>query len=575
MKNFTVLGLNYTGGHDSSAAIMRNGKIISAYEEERFNLEKHTGKFPYHAINHCLRDAKISKNKIDLVCLGFDQKKLIKDKYLKMSLKNDKYINVLVNDIHVIKNALRNQNEIDSFFGKKCNIKIFDHYDCHHASVYFPSGFKKSLLVSYDGKAEFCTSSVKIANKNKFINLGMEDEYPNSLGYIYAGITYYLGWKFFCDEGIVMGLASFGNPLAKIKGRSYIDIFREIIKIKKNNQIEINEEWISYHLVRNKWLSDKFYRLFGKKRNHNEKILPKHKNIAAALQLRLEEVVLQMLKKNKKKYKVENLCFSGGVALNCSLNGKIEESNLFKKVNISPGSGDQGQAIGACYLGYKDKFPNFKFVKDDNYYLGSSFNKKQIKDILLKFKNKIDFHDCSKKIYSETAKLLSKGKIVAWFQDKAEFGPRALGNRSILCKPFPNSMKDYVNKKVKFREAFRPFAPAIISEYQNDYFSIKKNSYHMLFASKVKKNKIKEIGATVHVDNTSRVQTVSKESNLKFYKLLSEFHRITNIPVLLNTSFNVKGQPIINNPKEAIHSLLTTKIDYLVINNYLIKKKKS
>ena len=573
MKKFTVLGLNYTGGHDSSAAIMINGILISAHEEERFNLEKHTGKFPKQAILQCLKDAKIKKDDIDLVCLGFDQKKFIREKYLKMSLLNSKYINVLVNDIGVIEKALKNEQEVHNFFGKNCKIKIFDHYDCHHASVFFPSDHKKSLLVCYDGKAEYATSSIKIGKNNKIINLGIEDHYPDSLGYVYAAITFYLGWKFFCDEGIVMGLAALGNPKAKHKGKRYIDIFRKIIKIDKNKKIKIDQDWISYHLVRNKWVSDKFIKFFGKKRNPNETITTKHKNIAAALQLRLEEIVLDILKHYRKKYKISNLCFSGGVALNCSLNGKIENSGIFNKLDVTPASGDQGQAIGACYLGHKEKFPNFKFKESHNYYIFLSFKKKEITKILNKYKKKIIFNDHKNEIFSQTAKIISNGKIVAWFQGKAEFGPRALGNRSILCKPFPVGMKNHINKRVKFREAFRPFAPAVLENYQNTYFDSNKRTYHMLYATKVKKKFIKNIQAVIHKDGTARVQTVNKESNKRFFYLINEFYKISKIPILLNTSFNIKGQPIINNPEQAINSLLSTKIDYLIIDNFIIQKK--
>ena len=219
-NDFIILGINFSGGHDSSAALMINGKLKCAYEEERFNLEKHTKKFPIKSIESCLKNYKIKKEDIDLVCLGFDQKKFIKEKYLNMALKDDRYIKVLINDIESIKKALINENTIRKYFPNN-KIKIFDHYDCHHASVYFPSGLKKSLLVSYDGKAEINCSSIKVAKGNKFLDLKLFDKYPNSLGYIYAAITYYLGWKFFCDEGIIMGLAPYGNAYAKKKEKQW------------------------------------------------------------------------------------------------------------------------------------------------------------------------------------------------------------------------------------------------------------------------------------------------------------------------------------------------------------------
>lgn len=570
-KKFIVLGVNYNGGHDTSAALMIDGELKCAYEEERFILEKHTNKFPEKSITACLKYCKIKKKNIDLVCLGFNQKKYIKEKYFKMALEDDKYIQVVINDINYIRKSLSIEENIKKYFPKS-KIITFDHYDCHHASVYFPSGLKKSLLVSYDGKAEVNCSSIKLAKGNKFINLNLFDKYPNSLGYLYSAVTHYLGWKFFCDEGIVMGLAAFGNPNAKIKGKKIINIFRNILKVK-NNKILINEKWISYHLIRDKWISDKFINFFGAPRKSNDHINQNYKNIAAALQKRIEEVVIKILKNLKKKYKIENLCFSGGLALNCTLNGKIMKMKIFKELFVHPGSGDQGQAIGACYLGHLTKYPNFKFKKMDNYYLGSGYNKLEIRNTITKFKNKIKVIK-THNIYKSAAELLKKGKIGSIFNGRSEFGPRALGNRSIICKPYPYEMKSFLNKKVKFRENFRPFAPAILEKFQNQYFELRHKSLHMLYAIKAKKNILKKIPATIHVDNTSRVQTVTQKSNLNLYNLLKEFYNLTNIPVLLNTSFNIKGQPIVDNPNAAIETFLSTKIDFIILDNYLIEKFK-
>lgn len=572
VEKLVILGINY-GGHDTSAAIMINGKLIAACEEERFNNEKHTRDFPKNSILECLKIAKIKKNQIDIVSVGFDQKRFVFEKYINNALLKDNNFKLINNDKEKILRSLNIDNEIKSFFNHKFEFHIHPHHLCHLASSYYPSGFRKSFTISYDGKGESESSMVGIGNKNSIKVINNENHYPNSLGMIYEAVTYYLGWKPKCDEGIVMGLAPYGNPREIIPGKNYryIDIFRKIIKINSKLGFEINKEWIAYHLKRDKWVSDKFYNLFGKKRNWEDKILKKHKDIAAALQLRIEEVVLSQLKFLQKKYKINYLCLSGGVGLNCSLNGKIEKSKIFKKIFVTPASGDAGISIGACYLSHKQINKNFNFKKHDNFYLGSRYNEKEILKILKKEK-KVTYKNYGSKISLKTASLLNEKKIIAWFQDGAEMGPRALGNRSILCQPYPKRMKDYLNERVKFREYFRPFAPAVLKEFQRKYFDISQESYHMLIACNANKKFKKDIEAVVHVDNTCRVQSVSKNSNKKFYRLIKEFYKLSKIPVLLNTSFNVKGQPIVNNPKQAVDTLIKTNIDYLIINNFLVSK---
>jgi carbamoyltransferase len=370
-----------------------------------------------------------------------------------------------------------------------------------------------------------------------------------------------------------MGLAPFGDPFSKVPKSKlrYIDYFRKIIFLEKKDKLSfiVNKDWISYHQTRDTWVSEKFIKNFGNLRGYDSKINQHHKNIASALQLRIEEIVLYQLKYLKKKYKCDYLCIAGGVGLNCSLNGKISRSKIFKKIFVQPASGDAGVAYGACLLSYKD-ISKKKLILD-NFYLGHRENNDSYLKNLKKFR--LNFKNLGEKIYNTTAELISKGKIIAWFQDGAEFGPRALGNRSILCKPYPSGMKDYLNKKVKFRENFRPFAPSVLEEDLNLYFDIDQKSEHMLIACLVKKSKKKIIPAVVHIDDTCRVQSVSKKNNLKFWKLINEFKRTTGIPVLLNTSFNVKGYPIVNSSADAIKCFLKYKIDYLVLGNFLVSKK--
>jgi len=568
-----ILGINY-GGHDTSACILSHGKIIAACEEERYDKIKHSRNFPISAIKDCLKISNLKIHQIDLISFGFLPSLRIKELYIKSLVQDESRINILIKDIERIDILENIENIIRKQTSFKKKIEFHNHHLCHLASSFYPSGFKKSLITSYDGLGEINSALFAIGDKNKIKIIHDQNKFPNSLGLFYSAVTAYLGWRHHCDEGIIMGLAPFGNPHAinKKNGKSYIKIFREIIKVDANDPLKyiINLEWISYHKQRDSWVSDKFLENFGPKRKYNQILKNHHKNIAAALQLRLEEVVISQLKYLKKKYKVNNLCISGGVGLNCSLNGKISENKIFKEIFVQPASGDSGVAIGAAILSNK-KNTHKAFKSTRNFYLGYSENKKKIKNNLKKFKLKYEYLD--NKIFYETAKLLKNGKIIGWFQNRAEFGPRALGNRSILCKPYPSSMRDYLNKKVKFREEFRPFAPAILEEQLNEYFDINQKSEHMLIACRVKRNKKKIIPATVHIDNSCRVQSVNKQLNFQFWSLLNEFNNITGVPVLLNTSFNIKGMPIVNSSEDAIECFLKYKIDCLVIDNFLVRKK--
>jgi len=568
-----ILGINY-GGHDTSACILSNGKIIAACEEERYDKIKHSRNFPINAIKDCLKISNLKMSQIDLISFGFLPSLRIEDLYIKTLAENPNRINILIQDIHKIDNLENIENIIRKKTSFKKKIEFHNHHLCHLASSFYPSGFKKSLITSYDGIGEVHSALFAIGDKNKIKIIHDQNKFPNSLGLFYSAVTSYLGWRHHCDEGIIMGLAPFGNPHAKNKktGKSYIKSFREIIKVDSKDPLKylISLDWISYHKKRDTWVSNKFLDAFGPKRKYNQKLNNHHKNIAAALQLRLEEVIISQLKYLKKKYNIHHLCLSGGIALNCSLNGKISRLKIFEKIFVQPASGDAGVAIGSTIVSHLKRRKNID-VKLTNYYLG---HKDSLKNILSNFNSKkINAINYGENIFKVTAKLLAKGKIVGWFQGRAEFGPRALGNRSILCKPFPVSMRDHINSKVKFRESFRPFAPSVLEEELHNYFDINQTSEHMLLACEAKNRKKKFISATVHVDNSCRVQSVSKKTNKKFWNLLNEFKKETEIPVLLNTSFNIKGMPIVNNSKDAIECFLKYKIDHLIIDNYLINKK--
>tara|TARA_Y100000591_G_scaffold314369_1_gene320832 strand:- start:1691 stop:3403 length:1713 start_codon:yes stop_codon:yes gene_type:complete len=567
-----VLGIKY-GGHDSSAALLVNGKLVAACAQERYTRDKHSKLFPTEAINDCLKAAGIKINQIQELAFVNDLKMMIRELYLKTALKNDDRLKFLLNDIHRIEEWQNMDKIIRAKLGYKGTIRYYRHHLCHIASSYFPSGFKNALCLSIDGVGEFETGIIASGKSGKIKILNNDNVYPNSLGLLYSAITHYLGWKHHCDEGIIMGLAPYGNSRSKIirkKNISYLSIFKKILQEKENFNYKVNLEYIDYFSVRDKWVTDKFIKIFGPKRNWNQPLTQHHKNIAAALQDQLENVVLNQLKKARKIFKFDKLCLAGGVALNCSLNGKISKSKIFKEIFIQPASGDDGTAYGAALLAYSKNKKNYSPKKMHNFYKGSNFSNGQIKNQL--FKSKVKFTK-PKNLYKEVSKYLKNGKIIGWFQGGAEFGPRALGNRSILCRPYPNSMKDYLNKRVKFREEFRPFAPSVLNEFREEFFHISQDSPHMLMACRAKKNKIKSIPATVHIDGTCRVQTVKKDINLKFYNLIKNFYEESGVPVLLNTSFNIKGQPIVNTPKEAVETFKSTKIDVLAIGDYLLTKK--
>tara|TARA_Y100001936_G_C16079009_1_gene676248 strand:+ start:141 stop:1871 length:1731 start_codon:yes stop_codon:yes gene_type:complete len=570
-KQLKILGITY-GGHDTSATLMIDGKLVAACEEERYNKEKHTRSFPSLAINDCLNKFNLEINDIDHVAIIYDPVYGIRETYLKTALEDEKRINFLINDIEKIK-LLNNIKEIikenTGFTGK---ISYHLHHLCHFASSYFVSGFEDALLASYDGMGEIECTLLGIGKKGDISIVHEGNRYPHSLGLFYSAITHYLGWKHHSDEGIIMGLAPFGNPKNIIpnSSKTYEEIFKEIIIETGDYDFQIDTSWIAYQHVRDTWISSKFIETFGPKRNYDDPLEQHHKDIAAALQNRIEEIIIHHLKNAKKEFGLKKLCLAGGVGLNCSLNGRIIKEKIFDEIFVQPASGDNGAAIGACFLAHQELTGTLKPKKYHDFYLGSSFTDNEIESLL---KSRKIVFEKSENIFSKVASELFDKKIIGWFQKSAEFGPRALGNRSILTSPFPKEMKDILNKRVKFREEFRPFAPAILEEYTEEYFEIEQESPHMLIAVDVKKEKINQIPAVVHIDNTARVQTVTEQNNPEFRKLLEHFFKLSQIPVLLNTSFNVKGQPIVNSPEDALDCFLSTNIDVLAMGSYFISKE--
>ena len=555
-----ILGIHY-GGHDTSAALMIDGKLVAACEEERYTKNKHTREFPINSINDCLYKANLDIKDITEISLTYDPT-ILENSYISNKRR-----------------SLPNKTTYRSILKEKLNytgkVSFNSHHLCHVASAYYPSGFNKSLIISNDGIGEIDCSLISSGDKGNLKTLHAGNRWPHSIGLFYTAITAYLGWRPHYDEGIIMGLAPYGNDKEIIPGtnRTYKEIFEEIIYEIDDFEYEVNPYWFIFHRKRDLWVTPQFNKIFGPHKKWEDELTQHHKNIACAVQRRLETIILNQLQKAKDKFNHEYLCISGGCGLNCSLNGIIERSGMFKKIFIQPASGDSGTSIGACYLAYKKYKKDLKPEKFHNFYLGSSFTNEQIESQLIKtnISNRLKYIK-SNNVFYDTAKHISNKKIIGWFQGGAEMGPRALGNRSILVLPV-KGMKDYLNEKVKFREEFRPFAPAVLSEYTSEYFDISQESPHMLMACQVKKEAKDKIPAVIHVDNSARVQTVKESNNPRFRKLLEYVNELTQIPVLLNTSFNVKGQPIVNDPYDAINCFLNTNIDVLVMGDYIIEKQ--
>lgn len=569
--NNVILGIKYLA-HDTAAALLSGGKLLAACEQERYSLDKHSRLFPSDAIDDCLNKAGLTMADVDEIAFGGDPEACIRRTYLEAAIRDPKRVGMMIQEFERIKEMFHAEEIIREKTGFQGKISFFDHHLAHLASSYYPSGFDDAILLSIDGLGDNKTMKLGIGRKGAIEVVHDDYDYPHSLGLVYAAITCYLGWKNVHHEGIIMALACFGDSDSIVPGqnRSYYSFFEDIIHYDGKYGISINPEWMAYYYERNKWVSERFVEVFGPRRQYDIATLSQHhKDIAAALQRRLEEVVLGVLRNAKQDFEIPYLCLSGGVALNCSMNGRIEREKLFNEIFVQPASGDAGLAIGACFLAQRVADPNYATRKNHNYYLHGEFSEEQIEEAL---KNANLSYTRPQGLYQETAQRLASGKVVGWFQGGAEFGPRALGNRSILAKPFPESMRDHINDNVKFREYFRPLAPAIMNEYLDEYFDIGQESPHMLIACKVRPEKKSAIPATVHVDDSCRVQSVGPENNLRFYKLLEAFHSQTGCPVVLNTSFNIKGQPIVQTPSQAISCFLDTRIDILVLGDFMVEK---
>jgi carbamoyltransferase len=583
--------------HDSSACLLVDGEIIAAAQEERFTRIKNDESFPVQAIIYCLKEANIKLSELDHVV--FYEKPLLKfERILDTIISNAPlgfsfYLNSIprwVKDKLFMKiNIIKQLKKIDPLWNK--SVFFSDHHLSHMGSAFYPSPFKKALILTIDGVGEWTTTAIGIGNKNN-ISIKETISYPHSIGLLYSAFTQYLGFKVNSGEYKVMGLAPYGKPI-------YADLItKNIVHVKKNGSYKLNMTYFSFS-KKLSMINNNFINLFkNKTREPESEISQFHLDIAASIQKVIEDIVVSIVNYMSSKYNISSLTMAGGVALNCVANSKIIEETPIKQVWVQPASGDAGGSLGAALALHYTHLGIIRFIdKEDSMqgaYLGPSFNAKDIEKTIND--NKLAFSKLnSADLISLISKEINNEKIIGWFQGRMEFGPRSLGNRAILGKANSTLTQKNLNLKIKFRESFRPFAPTVLLDKALDYFKPLGNtknidSPYMLFTYQLNNflkinpehelsmglkrltDKRSKIQAVTHVDYSSRVQTVSEKSNALFYALIKEVGNTSGYPIIVNTSFNVRGEPIVCTPQDAINCFLKTEMDILVLGNYIIKK---
>lgn len=566
-----ILGINAYHA-DSSASLLINGKIICATEEERFTRIKHWAGLPLQSIEFCLEYAKISIDQVDSICIGRDPKSKILNKIL-YSIKN------FTSAKEMLIQRLSNRTDLNDFnqiiknhFGYCPKVHFIEHHRAHLASAFFSSPFNKSTIVSIDGSGDFSTVMIAKGENSKIEVLDSQD-FPVSLGILYTAFTQFLGFPYYGDEYKVMGLSPYGNPvyLKELRSivwsgnKSIIDWDKRFFNLKNGAISYENNQPVAPEIF-----SSHFEKLFGKKREKSEPINQRHKDIACSLQRRTEEIIFEILEKAFSLGDSKNICIAGGVAQNSVANGKIIKNTSFEKMYIPSAGHDAGISMGAAQYQY---FHNMNNNRIDALYdanLGIEFSNSQIKTFLFSKNLKYKYLD-DKNLFIYIANLISTEKVVGFFDGQAEFGPRALGSRSILADPRNQNAQKLLNEKIKKRESFRPFAPSILEEFGDDFFENYQFTPFMERVLPIKKNKRKLIPAVTHVDGSGRLQSVSKKLRPRYHALINEFYKITGIPILINTSFN-ENEPVVNKPEEALDCFLRTNLDVLVLGNYVLEK---
>ena len=596
MHSTYILGLS-AYYHDSAASLIRNGKIIAAAQEERFTRIKHDSKFPSEAINYCLKEANITLSNVSHVI--FYDKPLVKferllETYLSYAPKGfSSFISAMpiwIKEKLFLKTKLK--KKLAELGGLKKtelpNLYFNDHHNSHAASAFYPSPFEKAAVLCLDGVGEWATSSLWIGEGNKLIPK-WQINFPHSLGLLYSAFTYYTGFKVNSGEYKLMGLAPYGEP-------KYVDLIKNnLVDIKEDGTFSLDMSYFNYGTGLT-MTNSKFDKLFeGPPRKSETNITQREMDIARSIQVVTEEIILKIVNHVHDEFKLDNICLAGGVALNCVANGRILKESKFKNIWIQPAAGDAGGALGAALTVWYEYLDNSREpAQGDSMqgsFLGPRFDNNEISSYLDLINAKYQkFSD--KTLTTEIASILASENVVGWFQGRMEFGPRALGGRSIIGDARNVKMQSVMNLKIKYRESFRPFAPAVLAEKVTDWFEISEKSPYMLLVSEVKKDKQQtlntrqkalfgmdklnvprsQIPAVTHVDYSARIQTVHKETNPRFHSLLKVFEKKTKCPILINTSFNVRGEPIVCSPEDAYRCFMRTEMDYLVLENFILKK---
>ncbi len=576
--------------HDSAATLIIDGKIIAATQEERFSRKKHDHRFPINAINFCLKKANISIDDIDYVAF-YDKPFLKFERILETYLTYaPKGIKSFIKAMPVwIKEKLWLKEVIASELNFSGKILFPEHHQSHAASAFYPSPFDDAAFITFDGVGEWTTTSIGVGEKNK-IKILADIKFPHSLGLLYSAFTYYTGFKVNSGEYKVMGLAPYGEP-------KYVNtILENLMDLKEDGSFKLNMKYFNFAAGLT-MTNSKFNKLFGgPPRKAESDLTQREMDLARSVQDVTELVMLRTAKHVRKITGKKNLCLAGGVALNCVGNGKILNEKVFDNIWIQPAAGDAGGALGAALFVWHQYLDNSREVnsKTDSQqgsYLGQEFNKEEVKEFLNSRKIKYKEYT-NEEIPTEIAKLLNNEKVIGWFNGRSEFGPRALGNRSIIGDARSQKMQSIMNLKIKFRESFRPFAPSVLEEKVSEYFEMDVPSPYMLLVADVKKERQKimseseeklfgieklniersDIPAITHVDYSARIQTVSKETNPLYHATISKFDELYGSAVIVNTSFNVRGEPIVNRPEEAYTCFMRTDMDYLLLGNLLLDK---
>lgn len=578
--------------HDSAACLVKDGEILSAAQEERFTRKKHDHNFPQKAIEFCLKDAGISAEQLDLIAF-YDKPFLKFERLLETYLAYAPVgIKSFIKAMPLwIKEKLWMKEMIKEKLGYTGKIIFPEHHESHAASAFYPSAYNKAAIITMDGVGEWTTTSYGIGEGNE-IQLFADIKFPHSLGLLYSALTYYTGFKVNSGEYKVMGLAPYGEPKYKKL------IYDHLIDVKEDGSFRMNMEYFNYCQGLT-MTNEKFNKLFGgPPRIPETNLTQKQMDIARSLQEVTEEIVLKIGSHVYKETKSKNLCLAGGVALNCVANGRLLREGPFENIWIQPAAGDAGGALGAALIGWY-KYHNKprtaadgKSDKQKGSYLGPQFTDEEIKSFVQSLNLSAKKYD-EDELIETTANLINSDKVIGWFDGKMEFGPRALGSRTIIGDARSPKMQATMNIKIKFREGFRPFAPSVLFEKVSEYFEIEKESPYMLLTADVKKERRipmtdeeqkkwgidklnvvrSDIPAVTHVDYSARLQTVHKETNPRYHKLISKFEEKTGCAVIINTSFNVRGEPIVCTPEDAYRCFMRTNMDYLVLGSYILNKE--